>query len=897
MEKLSKALEQVIRRWPRWSLLLFAILAYWPISFLQYSVKWDMLDTVWPWRYFIGESLRAGQFPFWNAFQQLGYPIHADVRSVWNPEELITSYLFGPDLYSLQWILVGYFALGGIGMFQLLKRLNVQDLNAWTVAVVYMICGYMVGQAQDMPRIAAAALLPWSVWAWWGMKLFPGKVKPALIFAIWMYFQLSSGYQAIAIILNYLFLILFLVEIYLVYKKAKTNEIWQNVKSHLIGYSVLVFLSLPMLYSIWESSEYVGRFDSGVTESQALNHPFSPASFLSFISSWAVNTADPIFQTDVSMRNAFFGIIGLILFITGLLNWKKMSLELKAFSVFGIACILPALGHFTPVRMWMYDYIPLMNLFKTPAYFILFFLFVSIVIAAIQLEKITKKHLRFLPILLALVSILIYLLSDRSLNWNHIDPREALLSRIAIQLGISAILFVPLIFQLDIRWWRIIWIAEMLVALQLNLTETAVDEVSPLSKQEYFQSLPRGFKPQPQLNLKEQTETKLAFIDIYRNNGVFQKRISPAGFNSFYFDALNQLEADSSKYAYWLKHPPAFVESLNGLDSNFQWSINWKKIEANQIALEVDLNQKGRLNLVQSSYPGWRLFIDGQEATMSDCNNMFMCIDLNPNKHTVKLKYENEPLIFLMILSGIALLLLGSWYFISSNGWTISFVLVTGLLLITWLSRSVYSNRQARQEEFWQSLETYQNILPFIGISEDESDELKKGLNPFGAPWEGDLAEWDSCFTSLEADSLLFVQTSERRRSALWSMLHYYYPNSIDSNSNGRMRWAAVYRESPKSIHWETIEANDQEFISLYDNTLAEGDHSLILKWESDSALSASLRWVAEFPKTKLWYGLPSDKGPLQLDLKDHPEGALRVYLWNPEHIPLKGLRYQLKVY
>jgi hypothetical protein len=69
--------------------LAVSIVAYAGIALLQYSLKWDMLDCYLPWRYFVGESIQNGVFPFWNPYQHLGYPIHADLRSVFYPEAII----------------------------------------------------------------------------------------------------------------------------------------------------------------------------------------------------------------------------------------------------------------------------------------------------------------------------------------------------------------------------------------------------------------------------------------------------------------------------------------------------------------------------------------------------------------------------------------------------------------------------------------------------------------------------------------------------------------------------------------------------------------------------------------------------------------------------------------
>ena len=84
MNSLIKYIKLILKS-PYTLLLFIAIIAYWQIAFLTNSIQWDMLDCHLPWRYFVSETIQNGEFPLWNPYQQLGSPIHADLRTIWNP--------------------------------------------------------------------------------------------------------------------------------------------------------------------------------------------------------------------------------------------------------------------------------------------------------------------------------------------------------------------------------------------------------------------------------------------------------------------------------------------------------------------------------------------------------------------------------------------------------------------------------------------------------------------------------------------------------------------------------------------------------------------------------------------------------------------------------------------
>jgi hypothetical protein len=76
-------------------LILLVVLAYWPISSGQYFFTNDMVDCWLPWRHFIAQHIKSGEFPLWNPYQACGVPIYADLQGpLWSPESFLTSLFF-----------------------------------------------------------------------------------------------------------------------------------------------------------------------------------------------------------------------------------------------------------------------------------------------------------------------------------------------------------------------------------------------------------------------------------------------------------------------------------------------------------------------------------------------------------------------------------------------------------------------------------------------------------------------------------------------------------------------------------------------------------------------------------------------------------------------------------
>ena len=87
------------------------------------------------------------------------------------------------------------------------------------------------------------------------------------------------------------------------------------------------------------------------------------------------------------------------------------------------------------------------------------------------------------------------------------------------------------------------------------------------------------------------------------------------------------------------------------------------------VVIEALLNAPGILVLTDSYYPGWKVFVDGQESSILRANHFFRGVRLTPGTHRIEFKYQ--PLSFtigasisfltLIVLSGISIVRYFAW--------------------------------------------------------------------------------------------------------------------------------------------------------------------------------------------------------------------------------------------
>ena len=893
----------------KWALILLPLLAYWPISSLQQSLKWDMIDTLLPWRHYMSECLRNGYFPFWLPFQQGGYPLHADVRSTWNPEALFSTFFLGRDMYALHFSLLFYFILAGFGMRQFLTSLGRSSNSALLFGLAYPLCGYMVGQAQDIPRIAAAAILPWVLHSWWKMRAHPTGFRFQAAFALWMHFMLTSGYQALAIVLNYLLLFLFLSEF--IHLKRNRSALRSLFQSHLVGYLLFVLLSLPLLYSLWESSDFVARFREGVSIDQALDYPFSPASFSSFFCPWCIDLSDPFFATDISMRNGFVGILVLILSSIGLASaWNNRRERILLLAA--VLCATAALGHFLPVRMWLFNWVPLMKLFKTPAYFILPSILVLFALAAAGFDQL-KNPKQLLPqaISLGLLLATCLFLGGWKFDFHSENALLSFASRAMLQVGIAA-LFLGLYF----RWRRKTWLAlcvllELLIALQIQLPITATQPNSPRTKQTFTEMAPLGFGLQPNRPLAMNTSDALAYQDLYRNNALFSKRVSLEGFNSFYFDSLSQLEKDSSGYHSLTENPLCWLPKAQ-IDKNSQrkkqhqfWTddnrqisfikskedyVELNRLNPETIEIKASVQESGVLCLSQTNYPGWEVRVNGVTKEILAVNTGFMGVLLESGVSTVEFKFNPVRTKIALLISSILWITLLLLVAIPLLGYQkvlgiFTFLIVSGVGI-----RYAYSTKMNTRIELAHDFEAE------IEKGEAEVWIVSEDLSLFSAKLASNaIKDWTSAedlFDILPSakesrqDTLLYFNGSARYLDSRATWVQTLYPELIKENARASYSWQKRYRKVAFAVEEKQFNLSEIEFTAIESWKIEEEKDRIVMvrgELQGEAKGKLVIHWKRG-GKTQEWYGKSFDgKAEIKMALaaRFKKGDEVEIYYWN----------------
>lgn len=695
--------------------VLILFIAYWQIAFLQFSVKWDMIDVVLPWRYFSGECMQNGIFPFWNPYQQMGYPFHADLQyPLWNPEQLIISLFFGYNNYTIHFLFIGYLLFAAYGMYLLAKNFNSSKSIAITIAIGYVLTGFMVAHVQSLTLIIGATWIPYIIHYYLKMMSDTNNAYQNMFkTAFFLFIMLMSGYQALSIILAYFLLILFLCFLLNAYRNKNKKRIIQLLKLNLLLGILAIFSLTVIMVLYYQVSPYLNRF-SGMPLKTALFCPLSPQSLVSLLIPFTVTKNTAFFNTDVSMANGYMGMIILLFFVFSL--FIKKTPKQRIFIVFGFFCLLIAMGEYLPFRALLYYYVPMMDMFRFPSVFSLFTIICFLPISGYFLtlffnnfDKYKKTISKIALIFVAIVfSFLIFSITKSSFSeFSFFKSHKSLYAMLesslmfehifihsSIQLFILGLFFLIIFSKTNIalknKFTIVLLICEMVIAVQLNIFYTGVSKMKPNDIYQFIKNSPKGF-PIPDANDKiiDNTDASVSHKPLWRNTNIFNKSISYQGYSSFYFQNFNYLfdsvaylknavlnnpllYLSDKMYAYHML-PDTLLPNIDNKNIYADDSI-FKKYKNSNLGLNktdtvyitefspnrinaVCHNQNAVIvNLLQTNYTGWQVFVDNKPINHFTSNYLFISAIIPKGKHEICFKYSNQPIIIGFIISYATLL-------------------------------------------------------------------------------------------------------------------------------------------------------------------------------------------------------------------------------------------------
>ncbi len=666
-------------------LALICLSAYWQITFNLHPVKYDMPDCYYPWRSFISDALQNGHAPVWNPYQLFGSPIHADPSSgAWYPPVWVIGLLFGYSLKILGWELLLHVWLAGVGFLKLGKRLGFSAQTSFLLSVGYMLSGIFTGNAQHITYVISACWIPFILYYFLNAAQ-RFCTAESLKGGIALFFLITGGYPAFSVILFYLLIILGLYQILHLISQKKNTAIVQWISSRAILGGTAILLSGGFLWSVYQVTPLITRTRS-FSAADAQYGPFSPEAVLSFILPYT--SVDPIFvKTDISMANGYFGLAFFLFF--GLSFLYKASTPIRIFQAFAIFALSASVGSALPVREWLFDYAPLMNIFRFPGVFRLFVILGGLLSAGIFLEKLVTGEqairritagtfLVFLVILLILGFILAQPYTELlSHNWFKRSEVPDATYHGGLQAFIMAgfcLLYALFLFRIK-NTNKLFFSLGSLIAVEMVLS-TQLNAPYTVFYKEFrgkdVKKTERLFTPGfPLPDLKKPMNSYAAELihePLWKNLDIFKKQPSAGGMNNFMFASAmylldNQKEAlrllTEKPLAYLggeVQNPKKFygLNRAGKLDADLLFMANEppKKYSSEgqlsvveftpeNMIFQADAKENTTLTLLQNFSPYWQVEMDGKKVGYSCSNGSFITIFLPKGKSEIRFSYQS----------------------------------------------------------------------------------------------------------------------------------------------------------------------------------------------------------------------------------------------------------------
>jgi len=657
-----------------------------------------MLDVHLPWLTLMSEVLQTGELHYWNPYQELGYPFHADMLSTWYPPALLTARFIGFNLIVLQYYFLLHVFIAGCAMFKLLAFFKNDRQIAFLGAAAYMLCGVSVSNAQHLFIITSLAWIPFVLYYFLKTSKslsFLNGLKLSLVAC----FAITGGYPFLTVVTIYFLLILFVIEALRNLKNERRNLVKIVIVFFFTALLTLV-LCAPMIIAFIQVVPVLER-GSPLATDVALSFPYTfRALGLSLIPFSVANNWE-YFETDISMVNIYCGVVVAVFAIYGMR--KRMYFIEYVFLGFGIVSLLGALARELPFMKWMVIYVPLFNYFRFPALFRLFFIIGVIVFAAGGIRNFLnsferdRKSLHYCILLFIALALLVVLNGLRQIDFNHLTfkgphatfqellLKMTLYERIVIGGLIQLFILVTLLFVL----WKsknsysffknTFWIllVDLLISVQTNINYTVVDPVVEPVKivRALEETMPDDFPIPKRTSMLNARNEGTSVLGIWRNVNNFTKEPAVDGFSSFWLNDYLLLEKDTLLSGKVLDNPPVYLSSsvfsfndlaahkkkgylhrkniylqeadyhsLNPANLNHAQSDTayFLKFGPNSFRIKVRSSGEQVLTLLQSAYKGWHVTIEGKETSWIKSNYLFMSVIIPKGEFEVDFIYENK---------------------------------------------------------------------------------------------------------------------------------------------------------------------------------------------------------------------------------------------------------------
>lgn len=690
----KSTITQVFNRHAIWVFFLLAISFAGYGMFLKYVPIYDFYNFFFPYRYSVVDTIHHHLLPFWNPYQTMGIPEHADPQSgVFYLPVWFFALIFGKYTTiccAFEFIFHAFF--GALGCYLLAYHFTKDKAASFVVGCCYMLSGFFVGNAQHLVWIISATWLPWVVCSF--IKLFDSpSITPALLLPLSFSLMLTGGYPGFVFALLYFLLAIFIFYFIKIIFFDRTS-----IKKTLIFCSssliLTLLLSAPTVISFFEIQHEITRGTALAFEDTGL--PVTLQSLISFFFPYIACSESGFVNTDISMGSIFIGLLTLPMVVIGLVKNRNKLIWLL-FSL-GILYLFMSFGQGLPANRLIFEHVPFLGLIRLPSLHRIFFILTILIVAVIGLHHFIEdpdKYRMPLGIFGTSVCILFIIIAFAAARSHSTFNAQApwdgpFAQKIMLESIISAV--TSGIFTLSICFLQNKHLTISLFALmvlepvcQANICGPKTIYATHVDKDCLARATStEGFPIPDSLMSDVKIVHQRDLLCLWTNVGMFTKdvewySISPIKLYRHqqmlapYHTAAKPLFLPISFYprevvydtvGHFLKTDTAYTTNpalVHSYDEEGDYSTI-SCFAPGHVTVHTLTHQRRPWVLCQNVYPGWQVTIDGKKAKLDTLNFTMQTVYVPAGKHTIELNYR-RPLIawaFLLqaILSTVAFIVL-----------------------------------------------------------------------------------------------------------------------------------------------------------------------------------------------------------------------------------------------
>ena len=657
---------------------IFCILLLFLVSLLGYGrflanvPIYDFYNFFFPYRYSVVDAISQGTQPFWNPYQSMGLPAHADPQSgVFYLPLWLFALIFGKHTTvtcAVDFIFHAF--VGGVGFYFLSKHFAKERFAAFATAAFYLLSGFFVGNAQHLSWIISATWLPWVLWTFVELMERP-SLRPMLLFPVVFSLMLTGGYPGFVFVLAYVLVAIFIL--YIVRGLRNNRKGLVRMLAFLVGAAAITLcLCTPVLYSFWKVRDEITR--GAALDFDKTAEPFTARGLISLIFPHIGVGERTFIGTDPTMGSIYMGLLALPAIFVGLRKNRQPLLWL----LFGTAvlALMAAFGTHIPANRLAFEHLPLLDHIRLPGLYRLFFIIPMLLVAATGISYIKdnwpehrKAAVRTMAVVAGLFVVIaiaagIVLASHPSSFslWQKVVAgaligiatfsASAIAMRYAKATGMLAIVAVAMI-------------AEPVVQANICGPETVYNLIGDRIQLSRATST-EGFPVPDSLSFSRKLIEKHQLHALWTNVGMFVKEVEYESYNPFQLYRHKRMlrpydEADSAlvlpiaffpttilydTLPHFLTPDTAYTDKAEGMfcATSQKAELEISAFEPGRVALRTKTEESRPLVLCQNIYKGWQATVDGNEVPLSAANFAMQSVIVPAGEHEIVFEYRRPEI-------------------------------------------------------------------------------------------------------------------------------------------------------------------------------------------------------------------------------------------------------------